>query len=353
MKTLKQACRKNWYIIVTTLLFAVCSEVLAGMMLHDSFVWSYGPYEFYVRAVLLIPSMVAACLITYFAAVYLDSKHSLKIAVIASVGCLCYADSEINYYIPVNYGFFVFCFIAATVSLAYYYVNHCRNSAKNTARYMLMILFLALLTYEESEFYTILAMHIFLLITNHKSFKKISESILNWISAGVSAAAFIGVLIAQIADNMNYTNSREEEAYILVKEMLSTLKPFGKSEVFDEVVGNGYVSNIFEIFGCYGYVVGIAMIVLFVLFTASILIGCFKCHGEMKLVAHIAAITLVIRIFTSVLEIFGLAWFYNSSMMLISLNSGDYTAVGVIIGLIFAVNREKTVKGIGAEPCIT
>lgn len=353
MKTLKQICRKNWYIIASTLLLAMCSKVLCGIMLHDSFIWSYGPYEFYVRVALLLPTLAAACIITYFTACYLDSKHSLAIAVTASVVCLCYVDSEINYYIPVGYAFFTLCFMAATVSLAFYYVNHCKNSAKNIARYTLMLAFFALLTFEEAEFYTILAMHIFLFITNHKSFEKVSVSILNWISAGVSAAAFIGVLAKQIADNMNHINSREEEAYILVKEMMATLKPFGKSEVFDEVVGNGYVSNIFEIFGCYGYVVGIAMVILFVLFMASILIGCFKCQGEMKLVAHIAAITLVIRIFTSVLEVFGLAWFYDSSIMLISLNSGDYTAVGVIIGLIFAVNREKSVKGIGAEPCIT
>ena len=348
MKTLKQACRKNWYIIAATLLLAICSEVLAGTMLHDSFIWSYGPYEFYVRVALLLPTLAAVCLITYFTACYLDSKHSLKIAVIASVGCLFYADSEINYYISVNYGFFVFCFIAATVSLAYYYVNHCKNSAENTVRYMLMVIFLALLTYEESEFYTILATHIFLFITNHKSFEKTSASILNWISAGISSAAFIGVLVAQITDNMNHINSREEEAYILVKEMLSTLKPFGKAEGFDEVVGNGYVSNIFEIFGCYGYVVGIATVILFVLFTASILIGCFRSQGKMKLAVQVAAVIFAIRIFTSVLEVFGLAWFYESSMMLISLNGGDYTAVGVIIGLIFAVNREKPVKGNGA-----
>lgn len=353
METFKQICKRNWYIILTTLLLAICSKVLCGTMLHDSFVWSYGPYEFYVRVALLLPTLAAACIITYFTACYLDSKHSLAITVIASVGCLLYADKELNYYIPVNYGFFVFCFIAATVSLAYYYVNHCGNSSKNTARYMLMILFLALLTYEESEFYTILAMHIFLFITNHKSFEKISVSILNWISAGLSAAAFIGVLAKQIADKINHINSKEEEAYILVKEMMSTLKPFGKSEVFDEVVGNGYVSNIFEIFGCYGYVVGIVTVILFVLFTASILIGCYRSQGKMKLAVQVAAVMFVIRTFTSVLEVFGLAWFYESSMMLVSLNGGDYTVVGVIIGLIFAVNREKPVKGGGEEQCIT
>ena len=134
-----------------------------------------------------------------------------------------------------------------------------------------------------------------------------------------------------------------------MKEMMSTLKPFGKSEVFDEVVGNGYVSNIFEIFGCYGYAVGIVTVILFVLFTASIIIGCFRSHGKMKLAVQAAAVIFTIRTFTSVLEVFGLAWFYHSSIMLISLNGGEYTAAGIIIGLIFAVNREKSVKGDGTE----
>lgn len=340
MKTLKQACRKNWYIIATTLLFAVCSEVLCGIMLHDSFIWSYGPYEFYVRVALLLPTLVAGCLITYFTAGYLNSKHSLRIAVISAIGCILYADKELNYYISVGYAFFTFCFMAATVSLAFYYVNHCKNSAKNTARYTLMIAFFALLTFEEAEFYTILAMHIFLFITNHKSFEKLSVKILNRISAGVSAAAFIGVLVAQIIDDMNHTNPKEEEAFILVKEMMSTLKPFGKSEIFDEAVGNGYIPNILKIFGCYGYVVGIATVILFVIFTASILIVCSRSHGRMKLAVQIAAITLAVRTFTSLLEAFGIGCFFESSMMFVSLNSGEFTAAGVIIGLIFAADKE-------------
>ena len=35
MKTLKQVCKKNWYIIVATLLLAICSEVLLGIMVFD------------------------------------------------------------------------------------------------------------------------------------------------------------------------------------------------------------------------------------------------------------------------------------------------------------------------------
>lgn len=349
MKTLKQVCRKNWYIIAPTLLLAMCSEVLAGTMLHDSFIWSYGPYEFYVRLALLFPMLVAACLITYFTACYFDSKHSLKISVIASIGCLLYIDVELNYLIPVDYGFFMFCFMTAIVSLAYYYVNNCKNSAKKTVRYTLMITFLALLTLKEAEFYIILATHIFLFITNYKSFEKVSVNIINWISAGLFATVFIGVISEQIISGMRYIRPDEEEAFILIKEMMSTLKPFGKSEVFDEALANGYVSRVFEIFGYYGYVVGIAMVILFVLFTVSILVGCFRSQGKMKLAVQVAAVIFAIRTFTSVLEVFGIFWFYESSIMFASLNSGEFTVVGVIIGLIFAVNREKPVKIGGTE----
>ena len=345
MKTLKQICKKNWYIIAITLLFAVCSEVLCGIMLHDSFIWSYGPYEFYVRVTSLLPVLAAGCLITYFTAGYLDSKHSLTIALISAVGCLLYADKELNYYISVNYGFFVFCFITATVSLAFYYVNYCRNSAKNTVRYTLMLAFFALLTFEETEFYTILAMHVFLFVTKHKSFEKLSVKVLNWISAGVSAAAFIGALDTQIIDGLNYTNSKEEEGFVLLKEMMSTLKPFGKSEIFDEAVGNGYIPNILKIFGCYGYVVGIVMVILFMIFTASILIVCSRSQGRMKLAVQIAAITLAVRTFTSLLEAFGIGCFFESSIMFVSLNSGEFTAAGVIIGLIFAADKEMITEG--------
>ena len=118
----------------------------------------------------------------------------------------------------------------------------------------------------------------------------------------------------------------------------------GKADFFDEFIYCGYDYNIIKFFGCYGYILGIAVVILFAFFVASIQFVSIKSQGEMKAAAHVAAITLAGRTVASVLDIFGIVIFYELSTTILSLSSSGYVVAGAVIGLMFATDKEKLLK---------
>lgn len=341
MNIFRQICKKNWYIIAATTLLAVCTEVLCGIMLYDYIIYEDGVFGFCLGIVLRFIKLAAAVLIVFFSGTFLNSKHSLAVSLVLTALVLFYSDFTLNEIIPIEYDFAAFCLIMAMVFLAFYFVNQCLNSIKNTVWYMLVLILICLFTYEEAEFYTVLAIHIFLVISNRKSYDKKSVRILNFVSLAASSTAFAGVLVNQIVKEDFYRYPKEEITVNLIKKVMTNLKPFGKSEFFDEFISAGRDYNILKFFSCYGYVIGIVAVVIFILFVASIIFSCIRSRGELKLAAHIAAITLIVRTLIAVIEVSGAIMVFESDLIVGSLNSGEYTAIGIIIGLIFAAERTR------------
>ncbi len=339
MTEFKKICKKNWYIIVSVMMLDICTEIFMIIINCPLEVQDTGPACIFGEMALRTVCLVASASGAYFLAHRLNNKHALGITLIAIFSFLFYSDYTINEYIPVGYGFLVICFTVALISISFYYVNRCKDSIKNTIRYFIVFAVFALFAYLGAEFYAIIAVHFFLLAISFESFTKPSIKILNLCCAVILAVIFVLVLRVQIAEDFRDFRNLEHRDYI-INEMIDSVKPFGKADNIESVMTLEEQFNIIKIFGIYGYVAGILMILLLINFVVSIVVGARKKQGKMKLTANVAAINFVMMVIASVLENLGIVIFPDSHMPIVSLCNCGHTVTGLVIGLVFAADRE-------------
>lgn len=351
MKTLKQICRKNRYIIASALLLFVCSEVLVGVMVYDQQYFTLKPYNSYVSiAVLRVLLLFAGFLISYFCAGILKEKYSPLILSVLMLLAVIYRENDLN----LLFNYYSICFVAVTLSLAFYYVNYCTDSIKHTLIYIAVTTALWGMLFFEIELFVIVAVNIFLFITNQKSISQKSVKAVNWIFAGVSSVFLILESVVSMISHMEYRHNRnghleigytESDTIPLLEKMMITSKEFGVSEYFSEFADERYVYNLAKIFGYYGYYAGVAMIIVVVAFAASIIIGCCKKLDKMKSVCGAAAIMLVVRTAAALFINFGIISTMDSHLPFIALCTCGCINVGLIIGFLFAADKEMITKG--------
>lgn len=350
MKTLKQICKKNWYIIASTLLLFVSSEVLVGVMVYDQQYFTLKPYDSYVSiAVLRVFLLFAGFLISYFCAGILKKKYSPLVLSALMLLAVIYRENDLN----LLFNYYSICFVAVTLSLTFYYVNYCTDSIKHTLLYIAVTIVLWGMLFFEIEFFVIVAVNIFLFIANQKSISQKSVKAVNWIFAGVSSAFLILKSVMCMLDHLEYKHYgdnyheigyTENEIMPILEKMLITSKDFGASEYFGEFADERLVYNLAKIFGYYGYYAGTAMIIMVVAFVASILIGCCKKQDKMKSVCGAAAIMLVVRTVAALFINFGIISSVDSHLPFIALCTCGCLNAGLIIGFLFAADKEMITK---------
>lgn len=352
MKTFKQICKKNWHIIASTLLLFVCSEVLVGVMVYDQRYFILNPFDSYVSmAVLRMFLLFAGFLISYFCAGILKKKYSPLVLSAIMLLAVIFRDNDLN----LIFNYYSICFVAVTLSMAFYYVNYCADSIKHTLFYVAFSIVLWGMLFFEIEFFVIISMNIILFITNQKSINRKSVKAVNWIFAGVSSAFLILKSVVCMLGYMEYRHYEdsfleigytESETISLLEKMMITSKEFGVSEYFSEFADERYVYNLAKIFGYYGCYVGIAMIIMVVAFAVSIIIGGCKKQGKKKSVCGAAAITLVVRTAAALCINFGIVGLVDSHLPFVTLCTCGSLNVGFIIGIIFAADKEMLSRGV-------
>ncbi|MBQ4059499.1 MAG: hypothetical protein IJD40_11280 [Lachnospiraceae bacterium] len=351
MKTFKQICKKNWYIIASTLFLFVSSEVLVGVMVYDQQYFILKPYDSYVSiAVLRVLLLFAGFLISYFCAGILKKKYSPLILSALMLLAVIYRENDLN----LLFNYYSICFVAVMLSLAFYYVNYCTDSIKHTLLYIAATITLWGMLFYEIEFFVIVAVNVFLFITNQKSISQKSVKAVNLIFTGISLVFLILKSVMHMISHMEYRHNRnghleigytESETIPLLEKMMITSEDFGTSEFFGEFADERYVYNLAKIFGYYGYYAGVAMVIMVVAFAASVLVGCCKKQDKVKSVCGAAAIMLVVRTIAALFINFGIISTIDSHLPFISICACGCLNAGLIIGFLFAADKEMITKG--------
>ncbi len=337
MNIFRQVCRKNWYIIAATLLLVATSGILCGIMIYDKQYFSPDTFSFCIGMIFFdVVLLIAAFFITYFFSDVLKKKYSPLITFALVIPAFLFRESVLNDV----FGYCTFFFIAAILSLTFYYVNHCVNSVLHTVFYVAMITVMSAVLFYDVEFYIIALVNVFLFLTNYRSVNKKTVRIINLIFTVALSLLFLMTLVIRITE---YSDSISADTEIIseyekfkdvsaLKKMLAATKAFGTSEFFGEFANKSFAYNLAKIFGYYGYVAGAAVAMLFVVFMVSFLIG----YRKNKPAHGVAAIVIIVSTVTAMVINFGCYTVAQSDIPFLSLLPGEYLKVGLVTGVIFA-----------------
>lgn len=350
MKTFKQICKKNWYIIASALFLFVYSEVLLGIMTSDSRYFKPEASSFDIEIMILkVVILIIGVLITYLLTGILKAKFSLPIVTGLAVLAYIFRENELN--LLLNYT--LICFVAAMLCMAFYYVNYCTDSIIHTLIYIAVSVVLWGTMFFGIEIFIVLSTNIFLFIANQKSVSRKSVRAANLIFTAVSATMFVLTFFARIVNHMDYRHDRsgyleigytESDLIPLLEKMMISSNTFGASEYFGEFANERYVYNLAKIFGYYGYYIGIATIMLVAFFTVCILIGCYKKQDKIKSVCGAAAIMLTVRTLSALFINLGIISIVDSHFPFVTLSPCCYMNIGLIIGFMLAADKENLLK---------
>lgn len=352
MRTFRQVCRKNWYIIASTLLLAVFSEVLCGIMIYDRQYFNPENVSFYI-GMTAISTLIsfAGMVFVYFSFEIFRMKYASLIATVLTVCVTLFKEEELN--LLLNYD--LLCFVAAMLSLAFYYVNYCKDSVVHTVLYITEISVLSYIMLDEIELYIVMLIHIFLVITNNNTIKRKLIKVINWIFTGfvtfMLTMHFVYCLTDQIRyryiDGYNAEGSDELGYYakntiLLLEKMMMSAERSSASEFFGEFANESFAYNLAKIFGYYGYEIGAIAVLLIFILLASVLIGCSKKQEKMKPAAAVAATILTIRTVSAFLINFGFISILELHMPILTVCPCSALVVGMSLGIIFAADKEET-----------
>lgn len=344
MRIFRQVCRKNWYIIASTLLLVVASGILCGIMIYDKQYFSPDTFSLRIGFMALdVALLIAAFFIAYFFADVLKKKYSPLITFALVIPAFIFRGNELNNVID----YCTFFFIAAILSLTFFYVNFCVNSVLHTAFYVAMITVMSAVTYYDVEFYIIALVNIFLFLTNYRSVNKKTVKIINLIFTVALSLLFILTFVIRITE---YSDSISADTEIIseyekfrdvsaLKKMFATTKTFGTSEFFGEFANKSFFYNLAKISGYYGYVAGAAVAILFVVFMVSFLIG----YRKNKPAQGVAAIVIIVSTITAIVINFGCYTVVQSDIPFLSLFPGEYLKAGLLTGIIFASDKAQSI----------
>lgn len=342
MSTFRQVCRKNWYIIAATLLLAVTSGILCGVMIYDKQYFSPDMFSSVIGLMLSdVVLLIAAFFITYFFSDVLKKKYFPLITFVLMIPAFIFRESVLNDV----FSYCTFFFTAAILSLTFYYVNHCANSVLHTVFYVAMITVMSAVLFYDVEFYIIALVNVFLFLTNYRSVNKKTVRIINLIFTVVLSLLFLMTLVIRITE---YSDSISADTEIIseyekfkdvsaLKKMLAAIEAFGTSEFFGEFANKSFTYNLAKIFGYYGYVAGAAVSILFVVFMVSFLIG----YRKNKPAHGVAAIVITVSTVTAMVINFGCCTVAQSDIPFLSLLPGEYLKVGLVTGVIFASDKAQ------------
>lgn len=339
MSTFRQVCRKNWYIIASTLLLVVTSEILCILMIYNKQYFSPDTFSNCIGIIFFdVALLFAGFLITYFCLDIFKNKYSLIVTFTLIILSFMFRDGEWN----LVFNYCSLCLVAVMLSLNFYYVDYCTVSALHTVVYYAISFVLMLLMFYELGFYTVVLINIFLFASHYRLMNKKSVKWVNLIFTGIFSVLLITTFVMRAISNTvlpDYSEIISEhekiKAFETMRKMLTTTETFGTSEFFSEFVNESYGYNLTKIFGYYGWVPGVTVVILFVVFMASLLFS----YRKDKPVNGTVSILITITIIASIATNLGSYTVVDLYIPFVSLFPEGFLNAGLVLGVIFASDK--------------
>lgn len=332
MKSLKQSCKNNWYVMAATLLMVVCSEVLTGIMKYNSFPDSFDLLEFSGNSVLKVAVLVGGVVLSFVITLISDNKLSGIFAALFTVYTLLFScfvfDSE---------GWFYFSLFTVMIMLVFYYKNACLDSAGHTVFYYILLTVSAITVAipEEIEIFVILLTAVIMFAVNRNKISSKPALVINYVFSVLAIIAVICLLVEGM-DSYFGIKFVEGDGYHLESLYLDT-RPFGKAEYYyhrDLEMTSLY--NLAKIFRHFGYVAGTAMCVVIALFALSFFVKCFGSNTKPGPAGVLAAMMISVRCIAGFFENFSIICGMRVRIPILSDDIAGYLLVGIMLGFMLA-----------------
>lgn len=341
MYEFKNALKSNRFVLISLGVFFAASEILLGIINFREYGGDLSCFRFTGNIVLRLFMLVVGICLAYIVSYTLefDFFPQFLAPAFTVISVLC-SYSGLGYAIDTNQKNYMFCSVAALISLALYYISRCSDSLLHTLFYILQTTVLALGTFDEIEIFIVLSAHILLFIYNRKNFSVKSVKIVNYIFTALAVAALVACFVRQMNDyiGMRYF---EGETIFYIEKMLFYSPLFGKSEFYYDIIDKRAEYNLAKIFGSYGYVVGTATVLIIAAFVAGICYKCIKNKGKMKPALIAVSTIFVVRCTAALFVNFGVITGTSSCMPLLSQGSFGYFIVGLLAGITIAASRNN------------
>ncbi len=338
MRIIKQVFKTNWYIITATFLMLICSEVLKGIMKHNSFPDSFDLLEFSGTSLLNVAVLIIGVIVSFFLTGMFDNKLSGLISAIFTVYAVLFSHLIFGNEVA----FYFFWFISIIV-LQFYYTNACTDSVMHTVFYYIMITALAVVMSEEIEFFVILISAVILFAAVRGSVRQKSALVINYICCVIAIIALVCMFIVRMDDYFGIKIIEGNEHHL--EYMYLDTKPFGEAEYYyNHNLEMKSLYNLAKVFRHFGYVAGAAMCVVITLFALSFFVKCFGNRNKPCSVSIFATVMISVRCIAGIFENFSIICGMRVRIPILSDDITGFLVTGMMLG--FLLVSDEIVNGI-------
>lgn len=340
MKTLKKIYEQNKAIIISTVILVLCAEVVNALIA----VGFNEPIDvdFALNEALKILGMIFGVVAAYVFISRLKEELSPVIALFCVVGM-----SVSNYYCCTGrfaYDTLVMsCLsVVAVYFLAVYYLSRCRDSVLHMIFYILINLQFCYITAGNINAFFGYGLQVLLFVRFNRTIKNKHVRIANIVYSFNSICWIITLFISNIYDYFTF-EFIEGHKMVLVNDVIETVKPFGKTEKVNEIIDFPYL-ELTKISGLFGYVFGIAVIIVVTAFIFCIYIKVCKNREKVQPALLTLAAVTGIQYLSYLVNNFGILFGeMDTYLPVISDGVSGYILIGTLLGLTF-VEANKDAK---------
>ncbi len=354
MKVFKEICKSNWYVIATTFLLVLSTEVFCGIINYNSICSDKGVFHFYGNIFLRFTFLIGGVLLAYFFGGILNHECSGVLALLFTVFTMINSNSILWYVSGHNDSYTIFV-VLAMISLVYYYVNTCTDSLSHTIFYYFMVTALAIASIDKIEFFIILLVTVLVFATKWMLVISKSVIVVNYICIIAAVFALAYMLVEQMDAYLGILYV--EGARFHPEAVILTAKTFGEAECFEEIANVTYIYVLTNIIGHFGKIIGIVMCAIIMLFVVSILVKCLSFSNLVKPADIVVAMMISVKCLAGIFENFAIISGMYVRIPILADNRVGYFVVGLLLGFMLAP-REKldfmkgvfyTLLSVGAE----
>lgn len=340
MVDLKNVYKQNKAVIICTAMLVFCAEVFCSILSYYLYFKGNIDLSFFGNMILRIASIIGGIYIAYRGLGRINVKYSPVIAVVCVVLTLLCSGSGFIDIFDFSFWIYPLSTILAVYFLAVYYINYCKDSVRHTLFYMLLGIMFIFKTVGEIEAFFIMALQLLLFVSVNRETGNKRIRLINIIYSIISAIGIIFLFVSNIYD---YITFKFEEGHMIVriKDVLKTMKPFGKTEFVSEIGGISSNYNLTGICGFFGYVTGIIVFIILTAFIISICVKAYKNKDNAQPAVLTAVTVLGLRYVLSLLINCGVLFGrIDVRIPVLSDGSVGYFVIGILLGLIFATNNK-------------
>lgn len=337
MKALKDDCKNNRYVIATTLLLVLSTEVFCGIINYDNVCSNKEAFSFCFNIFLRIAFLIGGVFLAYYFGGILNHEYSGIFALLFTVLTALNSNS-IMWSAPSRSDSYDIVIVLAMVSLVFYYVNTCCDSLLHTIFYYVMITVLAIASIDKIEFFIVLLIAVFMFATKWMLIVSKSARIVNYMCITLAVIGLAYMFVEQLDAYLGIIYI--EGARFHPEAVILTAETFGSAECFAEIANTPYIYTLTNIIGHFGKFVGIVMCAIIMIFVASILVKCFGFSNLAKPADIVAAMLISVKCFAGLFENFAIISGMYVRVPILADNGVGYLVVGLLLGLMIA-SRER------------